>query len=136
MTHSIEKVVFFGIGFLGRSVAVAGLLALASCSTASIEDAAPVATAPTQPNLVGPRDTGSYPNLNIPPQQAAPQFTDEQARAKLDALNAENAAAQNPARAAARRDSASLNALARSHGSDALKQIEGKCDPALDPTCK
>ncbi|WP_320410217.1 hypothetical protein [Mesorhizobium sp. Root157] len=110
---------------------------LAACSTASIEDAAPAAAAaPAQPNLVGPRDTGAFPNLNIPAQQAAPQFTDEETNAKLAALKADQAAAQNPARAGARNDSASLNALARSHGKDTLKQIEGKCDPALDPTCK
>lgn len=138
MTHSIAKVVFFGMGFLGRGAALAGLLVLAACSTANVEDAAPAAnSASTGPNLVGPKDTGAFPNLNIPAQQAAPQFTDEEAKAKLAALNADNAAARNPARASgAKDDSSSLNALARSHGKDTLKEIEGKCDPALDPTCK
>jgi len=31
---------------------------------------------------------------------------------------------------------AALNSLAKNHGKDTLKQIEAKCDPALDPTCK
>lgn len=138
MTHSIAKVVFFGMGFLGRGAALAGLLMLAACSTSNIEDAAPSATgASTGPNMVGPNDTGTFPNLNIPAQQAAPQFTDEEAKAKLAALNADNASARNPTRASgAKDDSSSLNALARSHGKDTLKEIEGKCDPALDPTCK
>lgn len=138
MTDSIAKVVFFGSGRLGRGAAFAALLALAACSTANVEDAAPLAAAaPAQPNLVGPKDTGSFPNLNIARQQAAPQFTDEETKAKLAELKADQAAAQNPARAAgAKDDSASLKALAKSHGKDTLKEIEGKCDPALDPTCK
>lgn len=138
MTHSIAKVVYFGMGFLGRAIAVAGLLVLAACTTSNIEDVAPSAnSASAAPNLVGPNDTGTFPNLNIPAQQAAPQFTDEEAKAKLAALNVDNASARNPGRSAgAKNDSASLNALARSHGNDTLKEIEGKCDPALDPTCK
>jgi hypothetical protein len=88
-------------------------------------------------NVVGPRDTGSYPNLNIRPGQAAPQFTDDEAKAKLAALEAERKAARNPGRAAgARSDSAALRKLAASHGRDTLREIEGKCDTALDPTCK
>ena len=31
---------------------------------------------------------------------------------------------------------AALNSLAKNHGDETLKQIEAKCDPALDPTCK
>ena len=111
---------------------------LADCSTSNIEDAAPAAAAtPAQANLVGPKDTGAFPNLNLPAEQAAPQFTDDEAKAKLAALNAERTIAKNPTRAAgAKDDSASLNALASNHGKDTLKQIQGKCDPALDPTCK
>ena len=33
-------------------------------------------------------------------------------------------------------DQAALKDLAKKHGGETLKQIEGKCDPALDPTCK
>jgi hypothetical protein len=116
----------------------AAMFALAACSTANVEDTTPAAAAARgQPNLVGPKDTGTFPNLNIARQQAAPQFTDEETKAKLATLKADQAAARNPARAAgARDDSASLKALAKSHGKDTLKEIEGKCDPALDPTCK
>lgn len=31
---------------------------------------------------------------------------------------------------------AALTDLAKKHGDETLKQIEAKCDPALDPTCK
>jgi hypothetical protein len=136
MTYSIARVAFFGMGRLGCGAVLAAALSLAACSTSGTGSAAPAA-ASGQPNLVGPKDTGSYPNLNIVPRQAAPQFTSEEAQAKLAALNAERQAAQNPARAAgASDDSATLSALGRNHGKDALKQIETGCDPSLDPTCK
>jgi len=110
---------------------------LSGCAGSSSGDAMPSATYAPGGNVVGPRDTGSYPNLNIRPGQAAPQFTDDEARAKLAALDAERKAARNPGRAAgARNDGAALRKLAASHGKDTLREIEGKCDTALDPTCK
>ena len=37
----------------------------------------------------GPRDTGTYPNLNVPQQAAATQFSSEERDAKLAALQAQ-----------------------------------------------
>jgi hypothetical protein len=134
MTYGIGQAVFFGAGRICRSLAVAATLALVGCTSANVENAAPVASGP---GVVGPQDTGTYPNLNIPPQQAAPQFTDADKNAKLATLNAERAATQasrgsppNP------RDAAELNKLAKTHGKDTLKAIGASCDPALDPNCK
>lgn len=142
MASRSAQVVFRGSARPGRGLAfaavLAAVLASAACSTSGLDAAGPAAaSAPGQPDLVGPNDTGTYPNLNIAPQQAAPQFTDAEAQAKLAALKAEGQAAQDPARAkGAGNDGAALKALAKNHGKDALKQIEGKCDPSLDQACK
>ena len=86
---------------------------------------------------MAPQDTGTYPNLNIPPQQAAAQFTDAEKNAKLSTLTAERTAAQTSGGAAPNpRDAAELNKLAKNHGKDTLKAIGAACDPALDPNCK
>ncbi|MEO5324166.1 hypothetical protein PV773_12675 [Mesorhizobium sp. CC13] len=80
----------------------------------------------------GAQDTGTYPNLNIAPQVAAPQFTDDQKAAKMAALQA--ARRRQGGAGGASSDSAAMTTLARKHGADTLKAIEGKCDP-IDPAC-
>jgi hypothetical protein len=149
MTHRVGNTFFSGAGFC-RAVTIAALLALSGCGGAStIEDAVPVSQ--------GARDTGSYPNLNIKPEVAAEQFTDAEKNAKLGALKAEQANAMaSPGPTTEAADAVTLGQLATSHAGDTLKQIEGgqieggqaqdgqaqggqikgKCDPALDPTCK
>lgn len=137
MTSHIEKMAAESARLSFAVAAAAALMALAGCASPSSGEGQPSAAYASGGNVVGPRDTGTYPNLNIRPGQAAPQFTDDEAKAKLAALEAERRAARNPAQAAgARSDSASLRRLAASHGNETLRQIEGKCDPTLDPTCK
>jgi hypothetical protein len=133
MRYRAGQPAIFGLGSFCRGLAAVVLLAaVAGCTSTSIEDAAPQSA-----TVTGPKDTGSYPNLNIPPQQAAEQFTDADKNAKLAALQADQAAANAAAGSTAGTpDSAELDRLAKTHASDTLKQIEGKCDPALDPTCK
>lgn len=130
MTYSVGQAIFSGVSGFGRVCATAALLALAGCGGGStIDDAVPVSQ--------GPRDTGSYPNLNIKPQVAAQQFTDAEKDAKLAELKADQArAAASPGATTEAADAKALDKLAASHASDTLKQIEGKCDLALDPTCK
>ena len=138
MTYGIGQIVFSGSGrFCRMAAAGVALLALGACGTASMESAAPK-TAAAGSQVQGPTDTGTFPNLNIPPKSAAAQFTDTEKTAKLAELSADQAAAQAPAAATspAAADSAELNSLAANHAKDTLQQIEGKCDPALDPTCK
>jgi len=48
-------------------------LSIVGCGTASIDDAVPVSSASGLPQ--GPMNTGTYPNLNVPPVSAAPQLT-------------------------------------------------------------
>ncbi|WP_378952003.1 hypothetical protein [Mesorhizobium sp. ANAO-SY3R2] len=81
----------------------------------------------------GAQDTGTYPNLNILPKVAAPQLTEEQKTAKLAQLHSaqqRQGAKSNSAAA----ESTAMTTLARQHGAEALKAIQGKCDP-IDPAC-
>ncbi|RUW67281.1 hypothetical protein EOA29_38245 [Mesorhizobium sp. M1E.F.Ca.ET.063.01.1.1] len=106
------------------------MLAAGGCSTSNTSNTAPVA------GVEGPKDTGSYPNLNIRPQVAAKQLSKEETAAKLGELKAdEQAQLAKGGGAKPAANTAALNTLARTHGDDTLKQIEGKCDPALDPNC-
>ena len=134
MTINIGMTVFSASGRICRMAAAMALLSAAlaagGCSTSNTANTAPVA------GVEGPKDTGSYPNLNIPPQVAAKQLTKEETAANLAQLKAEEqtqiakaGSVKPPANAAA------LNTLAKTHGNATLKQIEAKCDPALDPSC-
>lgn len=129
MTIRTRNAFFPRAGFC-RAAMVAALLAIGGCGGGNmIEDAVPVSQ--------GARDTGAYPNLNIKPEVAAPQFTDAERNAKLGELKADREQAVASTKGGAENgDAAALNKLAKSHASDTLKQIEGKCDPTLDPTCK
>ena len=134
MTINIGETVFFGRGHLCRIAAVAillaGTLVTGGCASSNTNNTAPVAT------VDGPKDTGSYPNLNIPPPVAAKQLTPDETKAKLAELKGEEQAQAGKGGGGAKpSDPAALNSLAKKHGDDTLKQIEAKCDPALDPTC-
>ncbi|MHA6644526.1 hypothetical protein [Mesorhizobium sp. A623] len=130
MTNTIAQSGFSGASGVCIVAMMAALLALGGCGTSSpVESAAPISQ--------GARDTGTYPNLNIKPEVAAQQFTDAEKTAKLSQLQADRAnAAALPGTTTEASDAATLDHLAATHGTDTLKQIEGKCDPALDPTCK
>lgn len=134
MTINVGGTFFPGRGSICRMAVMAGLLCAllpaGGCTSTSANSPAPTALAE------GPKDTGSYPNLNIPPKVAAKQFTKEETAANLAQLKAEQQtqlAKGGSVKAAA--DPTALNTLARTHGDDTLKQIETKCDPALDPNC-
>lgn len=130
MTINIGETVFSGTGRFCRTGVAVVLLAIAGCSSTNIEGATPVATAE------GPKDTGTYPNLNVPPQVAAEQFTDAEKNAKLAQLKADEQGQGSKGGAVKVTNPATLNALAKQHGPDTLKQIGANCDPALDPDCK
>lgn len=100
-------------------------LAAAGCASSASNSAAVGAR--------GAQDTGTYPNLNIAPQVAAPQLTEEEKAAKLAQLHAAQQR-QGGAGSGAAADTKSMTALARQHGTEALKAIEGKCDP-IDRAC-
>lgn len=109
-------------------------VALAGCTTASLQDAAPAAA--LQPEAAGaaaPADAGpafstpgTYPNLNIVPTPAATQITAEQKQQTTNELRGkrEQVAAQKAG--SSRDSSAELRRLGRSHAEEALRQIEGE----------
>ena len=72
-----------------RSLVAIALIACAGCSSASLDDIAPVA-ASRRPGS-GPIDTGTYPNLNIAPKSAATPITPEEREQKLAGLEAAKA---------------------------------------------
>lgn len=134
MTINVGGTFFLRPGSICRMAVVAGLFGVllpgGGCTSTGTNNAAP--TALTE----GPKDTGSYPNLNIPPQVAAKQLTKEETAANLAQLKAEEQAQLSKGKGVKPpSNSAALNTLAKTHGGDTLKQIEGKCDPTLDPNC-
>lgn len=111
-----------GRNFPGRAAAaLAGLLLAAGCTTATEE----VAQAPGRSGQ--PVDTGTYPNLNIPPQAATAQLTEAETQAKLAQLSALQQR-QNPGGASAAGSTAARKRLkvAADEQEDTLKVIEGE----------
>lgn len=119
--------------FFALSAAVLAV-ALAGCTTASLQDAAPAAALQPEaagaaaPAGAGPAFStpGTYPNLNIVPTPAATQITAEQKQQTTNELRGkrEQVAAQKAG--SSRDSSAELRRLGRSHAEEALRQIEGE----------
>lgn len=101
---------FFSLGrFLS---AIPALIVVGGCVSASLEDAVP-----------GARNTGTYPNLNIPPQAETEQLTDEEAASRLAALQSQRAQQKaQPADQSSEVDR--LEALKRTHAEKTLEAIE------------
>ena len=119
---------------LSLALVVAGGIAMAGCASSS---SGPSMAVESGGSVTGPKDTGTFPNLNIKPRNAATQFTEDEKNAKLAQLAAAKSNVQaHPGDPAAAADAAELDKLKASHAKNALKQIGAKCDPALDPNCK
>lgn len=125
MTYSVGQHVFFGARLMLSASLLALPLAASGCASSANSSAAADAR--------GALDTGTYPNLNIAPKVAAPQLTEEQKTAKLAQLHAAQQR-QGGGGSGAGSGSKSMTTLARQHGAEALKAIQGKCDP-IDPAC-
>jgi len=118
MTYGKGERFFPGAG----AAALAAALFLAACSNTTNADV-PVA----EGRSGTPVDTGTFPNLNIPPKAATTQFTNEERDAKLAALRAKQQA-QNPAAAPAESPEARRKRLqvSQDEQADTLKVIEGQ----------
>jgi hypothetical protein len=130
MTINIGETVFFGAARFCRVGVAIALLGIAGCSSTNTSGPVPMA------ENAGPKDTGTFPNLNIPPQVANKQFTADESKAKLAELKAAKNGQGAKSAGGAAGNQAALTDLAKKHGPQTLEQIEGKCDPTLDPTCK
>lgn len=145
MKQCLDWPVFVRGGLVAALVATG---ALSGCATATIDEAVPTAAGPqaapasaqgvpatdTVPSAVataeaassvGPKDTGTYPNLNVPRQSANAQFTPEQRAAEAEALQAAHTA-QAAQATSTTTDPAILRKLAETHADEALKKIEGE----------
>jgi hypothetical protein len=116
------------IGFLRdfrslvRSVAV--MAAIAALSACASSDSATSQSASAERKGI---NTGTFPNLNVPPKVAAEQITPEEKAAKLAQLKAEKQQLTAEGTTAKPTTSAAdLKKLAQGHAQDALKQIEGE----------
>ncbi len=118
------------------AMALAGLLAIAGCTTASVTDLAPTAAvAPAEaplpqqrpqdaaPTVSGARDTGTFPDLNTPPAAATAQVGDSEKDRKIAELLAAKAS-QGNAPASKQAEALRLKKLAREHGRKVLEEIE------------
>jgi hypothetical protein len=99
---------------------------LSGCTSTS--QSAPLVTAqPSSMSSGQAVNTGTYPNLNIAPQVAAPQLSDEEKNAKLAGLKAaQNAQAAKGGSGETPNDETLLKKLAATHGQKTLSEIEGK----------
>lgn len=128
-------------GFIGATAALASMLALSACGTATIDDAVPAAahpqppaaaaeeaeTAASPPPAASFSRPGDYPNLNVVPKPAAAQITAEEKTTDTTLLR--SIRAQQRAQGAGGKSGSTaeeLRRIGRSHASDALRQIEGE----------
>lgn len=96
-----------------RAGSLAAMLLAAAC------------TSPNAPSSAGARDTGTYPNLNIKPQAANEQLTNDQIaadKAALTAASRANASQRTPVKD----DVALLRKIGDTHAKEALAEIEGQ----------
>jgi hypothetical protein len=118
MKQRLDRVLSLRSGVVRAATGLALMsAALAGCASATIDDAAPTAE-----NM--PRDTGTFPNLNIKPEVATEQISPEEKQAQIEAIQA---AKQQQAAAGAAGPATTnpilLRKLAATHANDALKAI-------------
>jgi hypothetical protein len=113
---------FVALGISPRRVlavaAMAGVVFASGCMS-SAPEGMPIA------GQQGAIDTGTYPNLNVPPQVAAEPLTTEEAasiKSRVDGARARQAAGSKGT--ATSTDQALLRKVVATHGEDTLKKIE------------
>lgn len=126
MTKRTAKGIFSCGRKAGAFMAALGALALlGGCASADLADAVPSAQ-PSGLSSGQPRNTGTFPNLNIPPQVAASQITPDEKAAKLSELEAAQAAQPVAQAGNTAADQIRLKKLAETHASSTLAEIEKK----------
>jgi hypothetical protein len=129
----------------GAMQAMAGLALLSAglsgCASTTVDQAKPMASTALPAGAAAttdaaalaatstgqPKDTGSFPNLNVAPQAGAPQISPEDKQAHVNELRAaQQGLAATTASNTAPADQARLRKLAATHADDALKAIENE----------
>ena len=139
MTQHLVRKNFPGLWW--RFAAMIAVVCLApGCATSTAEDGAataaatpaiaaaePIPAAVTEVQLSSgePKNTGTFPNLNIPPQSAAEQISAQQKAATLAELKAARTGQKPPPGGGGTpATDARLKKLASTHAAQTLKQIE------------
>lgn len=128
MTYRVDAEENSPGGRVLATVAVcAALLVAAGCASDINEGVVPPTTVPSLSGG-GPKNTGTYPNLNIRPQVAAAQITPEQRAAAGASLGASASAAQAGAagNGMSPEEQARLKKLAQDKGAGVLAEIEAQ----------
>lgn len=111
----------------GAAGFVAVALVVSGCGSTQMQDGG-------QGLQDGPLNSGTYPNLNIPPRSAAEPLTAQETKDKLSELKARSSA-QASEKVKQDASEARLKALAKNHAKQTLDVIEGRCK-AIDPNCE
>jgi len=126
----MTKLASGGIFSVSRSVLAGAAVAMAlfQLSACTSTDTQVVDT--SQPSGLSSghaRNTGTYPNLNIPPKAAASQISDAEKKEKLSELKAAQSS-QSAVGGGGKvpNDEALLKKIATTHGQKTLSEIEGK----------
>lgn len=129
MTYRTALPALSAIRVASSALLLVATLALTGCGSTQMQDGVTAQNA-----LDGPVDTGTYPNMNIPPRSAAAPFTEAEKTAKFAELRSrqESQASQQVKPEASE---AQLKALAKNHAKNTLNVIEGRCK-AIDPACE
>lgn len=106
----------------GLCVVAMAVLQLPACSTVPEVASAP----PSRLSSGQPKDTDTFPNLNIPPQSAAAQITPEEKAEKFSELEAAKATQSTPPGGGATADQSRLKKIAATHAAETLAEIEGQ----------
>ncbi len=102
-------------------------VALIACSAALAGCASTTEPTPAIAPQAGALDTGTYPNLNIPPERAAETMTAEDAAALAARVEgAKSRQAASGRGAGTKGDPRMLKRLAAQHGDDTLAAISGQ----------
>ena len=114
-----------GAGSVALVLVACGVLS--ACTTGSAADD-PLALAPPSPRSGQPVNTGSYPNINIVPEGATAQLSDEEAASRKSQLYSEQDAQRLPGEPASAYVARlkRLQQLGSTHAAAALAEIEGK----------
>lgn len=117
----------FGRKVIAARIGTAALLAALLGGCASDDMQAGIEPAVSSTSMSGGAvDTGTFPNLNIPPKVAADQISPEQKASRIAELSAaQQRQAREGAAGVAPEDPVLLKKLADTHGNDTLKAIEG-----------
>jgi hypothetical protein len=118
MKQRLDRVLSLRSGVVRAAAGLALMsVALAGCASATVDNAVPTAEN-------APRDTGTFPNLNIKPQVATDQISPEEKQAQIDALTAaKQQQAATGAGGTATTNPILLRKLAATHANDTLKEI-------------